>query len=40
MSYVRDRHLGGAMAWSLDADDASASLVRAIASGLLDGESD
>jgi chitinase len=34
MDYVTDRHLGGAMAWSLDSDDASASLVRAIDAGL------
>ncbi len=37
MAYVRDRHLGGAMAWSLDSDDANASLVRAIDRGLRPG---
>jgi chitinase len=33
-AYVTGHHLGGAMAWSLDADDSRASLVRAIDSGL------
>ncbi|MDT5037367.1 MAG: chitinase [Micromonosporaceae bacterium] len=32
--YVRDQHLGGAMAWSLDADDAQGSLMAALAHGL------
>ena len=36
MRFVRSRHLGGAMAWSLDADDTSASLVRAMDRGLND----
>jgi chitinase len=40
MAYVTDHRLGGAMAWSLDADDAQASLVRAIDSGLRAGDSD
>ena len=34
MDYVTDHRLGGAMAWSLDSDDAHASLVRAMDSGL------
>ncbi|HEY4027641.1 MAG TPA: glycoside hydrolase family 18 protein [Candidatus Dormibacteraeota bacterium] len=34
MAYVTAHRLGGAMAWSLDADDAHASLVRAIDAGL------
>lgn len=34
MAYVSAHHLGGAMAWSLDSDDATASLVRAIDAGL------
>jgi chitinase len=34
MAYVIDHHLGGAMAWSLDSDDAHASLVRAMDAGL------
>ena len=38
MAYVTDHHLGGAMAWSLDSDDAHASLVRAIDSGLRAGD--
>jgi chitinase len=42
MSYVTDHRLGGAMAWSLDADDGHASLVRAMDAGLRgeDGGSD
>jgi chitinase len=36
MAYVTGHGLGGAMAWSLDSDDASASLVRAMDSGLRD----
>ena len=39
MAYVRARHLGGAMAWSLDGDDAGASLVKAVDAGLRRGES-
>ena len=38
MDYVTDHHLGGAMAWSLDSDDATASLVRALDSGLRAGD--
>jgi len=38
-AYVRARHLGGAMAWSLDADDAGASLVKALDAGLRQHES-
>ena len=38
MDYVTDHHLGGAMAWSLDSDDAHASLVRAIDAGLRGGD--
>jgi chitinase len=38
MTYVTDHHLGGAMAWSLDADDAHASLVRAMDAGLREGD--
>jgi chitinase len=34
MEYVREHKLGGAMAWSLDSDDANGSLMRAIADGL------
>src|SRR5215472_302721 len=34
MDYVVDHRLGGAMAWSLDSDDAHASLVRAMDAGL------
>jgi len=40
MDYVTDHHLGGAMAWSLDSDDAHASLVRALDSGLGAGDRD
>lgn len=40
MGYVTDHHLGGAMAWSLDSDDAQASLVRAMDSGLRHDEDD
>ncbi len=40
MDYVARRHLGGAMAWSLDADDAQASLVTAIDAGLRDVDGD
>ena len=40
MDCVIDHRLGGAMAWSLDADDADASLVRAIDSGLTDRDRD
>jgi chitinase len=32
--YIRDQHLGGAMAWSLDADDAQGSLMATLACGL------
>ncbi|MFG1608443.1 glycoside hydrolase family 18 protein [Actinoplanes sp. NPDC049265] len=32
--YIRHKGLGGAMMWSLDGDDASASLTRAISKGL------
>lgn len=32
--YIRDQHLGGAMAWSLDADDAQGSLMAALDCGL------
>jgi chitinase len=39
-AYVTDHRLGGAMAWSLDADDAQASLVRALDSGLRAGDRD
>jgi chitinase len=38
MDYVVDHHLGGAMAWSLDSDDAHASLVRAMDAGLRRGD--
>lgn len=38
MDYVVDHHLGGAMAWSLDSDDAHASLVRAMDAGLGGGD--
>jgi chitinase len=38
MDYVVDHHLGGAMAWSLDSDDAHASLVRAMDAGLRGGD--
>src|SRR5215472_15244160 len=37
MDYVVGHRLGGAMAWSLDSDDAHASLVRAMDAGLRDG---
>ncbi|HXM56411.1 MAG TPA: glycoside hydrolase family 18 protein [Candidatus Dormibacteraeota bacterium] len=40
MAYVTDHRLGGAMAWSLDADDAQASLVRALDAGLSDADRD
>jgi chitinase len=40
MAYVTDHHLGGAMAWSLDSDDAQASLVRAMDAGLRRGNRD
>jgi chitinase len=32
--YIRDQHLGGAMAWSLDADDPQGSLMAALDCGL------
>jgi chitinase len=38
MSYVRSRELGGAMAWELSGDDASGTLVKAMAAGLRAGE--
>lgn len=34
VEYVREQKLGGAMAWSLDSDDANSSLMQAIADGL------
>jgi chitinase len=34
MAYIRASGLGGAMAWSLDGDDANASLTKAVAAGL------
>jgi len=34
MAYVKKMGLGGAMAWSLDGDDANATLVKAMAAGL------
>jgi len=33
-AYIKHRGLGGAMMWSLDGDDASASLTRAVSTGL------
>jgi chitinase len=33
-SYIRSQGLGGAMMWSLDGDDANASLTRAVSAGL------
>jgi chitinase len=33
-AYIRDKGLGGAMMWSLDGDDANASLTRAVSAGL------
>jgi chitinase len=38
MRYVRQRDLGGAMAWELSGDDAQASLVKAMDSGLQRGD--
>jgi chitinase len=32
--YIRAKGLGGAMMWSLDGDDANASLTKTIATGL------
>jgi chitinase len=32
--YIRTKGLGGAMMWSLDGDDASASLTKTLATGL------
>jgi chitinase len=32
--YIRAKGLGGAMMWSLDGDDANASLTKALAAGL------
>lgn len=40
MDYVRERELGGAMAWELSGDDATGSLVAAMDSGLRNGEGD
>ncbi|GHF39256.1 chitinase [Deinococcus metalli] len=34
MAYIKSRGLGGAMAWSLDGDDATGTLARAISNGL------
>ncbi|MDK2012008.1 MULTISPECIES: glycosyl hydrolase family 18 protein [unclassified Deinococcus] len=34
MAYIRSRGLGGAMAWSLDGDDAQGTLAKAVANGL------
>jgi chitinase len=33
-SYIRDKGLGGAMVWSLDGDDATGSLTKAVSAGL------
>jgi chitinase len=33
-AYIQTARLGGAMMWSLDGDDAAASLTRAVAAGL------
>jgi chitinase len=38
MHYVTEHRLGGAMAWSLDADNSQASLVRAMDAGLRGGD--
>jgi GH18 family chitinase len=37
MEYVKEHHLGGAMAWALDNDTADGSLMRAIDEGLAAG---